>query len=192
MPRGNSLLAFVRGNAREAALLLLPLWVFCATLTGCATPQQESARQQARYSAAKALFDQTTHDYHLPSAGVSVPKRSELLNLAAAGYARLLHAYPDQPYWCAQAMRSLGNVRAEQGRLDEAIRLYAQVGKQYPAQDWEVLQSWKSAADLLWDAGRQSEARVFDQRIVDRFDTPNSPSVYQIIVRAAKGRLKPS
>ena len=103
-------------------------------LTGCATPQK-----QDRAAAAKALFEQsvTLHQQHEFSG-------------AATGYERLLMAYRDQPYWCAQALRSLGNVRAAQGKLDEAVKLYRRVGEQYPQQDWEVLQAWKSAADLLW------------------------------------------
>ncbi len=107
---------------------------------------------------------------------------------AAAGYRRVLRQHPDQPYWCAQALRSLGNVRAAQGRPDEAVKLYRQVGERYPQQDWEVLQAWKSAADLLWEAGRQEEARQFYRQIVRRFDVPDAPAVVQTVVRAARAR----
>ncbi len=118
-----------------------------SALAGCATPKQDRAAD------ARKLFEQTVKQYHLPSAEAQGASRQQLLKQAAAGYERLLKTYRDQPYWCAQALRSLGNVRAEQGKLDDAVRLYVRVGDHYPQQDWEVLQAWKSAADLLWDAG---------------------------------------
>jgi TolA-binding protein len=107
---------------------------------------------------------------------------------AAAGYQRLLRQHPDQPYWCAQALRSLANVRAAQGQLDQAVKLYRQVGEQYPQQDWEILQAWKSAADLLWDAGRTNEAQRFYRQIIQRFDAPDAPAIVQTVVRAARAR----
>jgi len=108
---------------------------------------------------------------------------------AAAGYERILRQYPDQPALCAQALRSLGNVRAMQGRLDDAVKLYRRVGTKYPACDWEVLQAWKSAADLLWDAGRKIEARQFYRQIVERFDQPDAPAVTKLISQASRNRL---
>jgi TolA-binding protein len=149
---------------------------------GCATPKQDRA------AAAKALFDQTVKQYHLPPAEARGTRRQELLAQAAAGYERLLKTFRDQPYWCAQALRSLANVRAEQGRHDEAVKLYWRVGEQYPQQDWEVLQAWKSAGDLLWDAGRKDEARQFYRQIVARFNQPDASAVVQTVVRAARGR----
>src|SRR5438552_15917632 len=124
-------------------------------LAGCAAPRQD------RNAGAKALFEQTVKQYHLPSADAQGPARQRLLDQAAGGYERLLKTYRDQPYWCAQALRSLGNVRAEQGRLDDAVRLFTRVGERYPNEDWEVLQAWKSASDLLWEAHRHAEAKVF-------------------------------
>ena len=142
-------------------------------LAGCATPQT-----QDRAAAAKALFEQAV-TFH----------QQRQFSEAAAGYERLLKTYRDQPFWCAQALRSLGNVRAAQGKLDEAVKLYRQVGEKYPQQDWEVLQAWKSAGDLLWDAGRKDEARQFYHLIVERFDKPDMPAVFQTIVRAAAAKL---
>ena len=145
-----------------ASLLLL--------LAGCATTTKETD--------AKALFEQSVklHQDH---------QYAE----AAVGYERLLKLYPDQPHWCAQALRSLGNVRAAQGKLDAAVKLYRQVGEKYPQQDWEVLQAWKSAGDLLWDARRKDEARQFYRQIVERFDKPDAPAVYRTIVNAAAKKL---
>lgn len=151
---------------------------------GCATqPQQDRA-------AAKKLFDQTVQQSHLPSAEAKGAERDALLSRAAAGYTQLLRAYADQPYWCAQAQRSLANVRAAQGRLDDAIKLYAAVADWWPENDWEIIQSWKSASDLLTGAGRVAEARAFDQKIVSRFDTKDQPQLIQSIVRAAASRLR--
>ena len=158
-------------------------WLVLFLITGCATPKQDRA------AAAKALFDQTVQQYHLPSAEAQGATRQQLLSQAADGYERLLNTYRDQPYWCAQALRSLGNVRAEQGDLDAAVKLYQRVSERYPQQDWEVLQAWKSAADLLWDAGRKDEARTFYRQIVQRFDSPDAAPVVQTVVRAARSRL---
>lgn len=158
--------------------LLVALLGACSTVT----PEQ-------RASAAKALFDQTVKQYHLPSAEVTGAQRDQLLTQAAAGYEQLLRQYRDQPYWCAQALRSLGNIRAAQNRLDDAVQLYRQVGNRYPRQDWEVLQAWKSAGDLLWDANRKDEAREFYRQIVKRFDAAEAPAVYRVIVRSSQKRL---
>jgi tetratricopeptide (TPR) repeat protein len=156
---------------------------------GCASPEQKAAQHQQRYEAAQSLFEQTTKVFHLPSADADGAERERLLAQAAAGYDELLRKYPDQSHWSAQALRSLGNVRAEQGRLDEAVGLYARVGARYPREDWEVLQAWKSAGDLLWEAGRAAEARRFYEKIVERFDSEPAPAVVQLIVRGSKSRL---
>lgn len=142
-------------------------------LAGCATPQK-----QDRATDAKALFEKS----------VTLHQERQFSE-AAAGYARLLKTCRDQPYWCAQALRSLGNVRAAQGKLDEAVKLYRQVGENYPQQDWEVLQAWKSAGDLLWEAGRKDEAQQFYRQIITRFDKPDAPAVFRTIVRGSQARL---
>ena len=160
-----------------------------ALVVGCGQRAPDPVRQAQRAAAAKALFDQTTKDCHLPSAQATGAECDRLLGLAAAGYEKLLREYRDQPDWCAPALRSLGNVRATQGRLDDAIQLYARVGRDYAGHDWEVLQAWKSAADLLWEAGRAAEAKGYDQQIVARFAGNDQPAVFQTIVRAAQRRL---
>jgi tetratricopeptide (TPR) repeat protein len=165
--------------------LALQILFFC----GCATPQQKTARQQERYSAAKQSFDNTTKLYHLPSADAKGAERDKLLAQAAAGYEQLLGQFPEQSNWCAQSLRSLGNVRASQGRLTEAVKLYASVAEHYPHEDWEILQAWKSAADLLWDAGREAEAKQFYTQIVTRFDVADAPAIVKTIVRGSRSRL---
>ncbi|NQU10788.1 tetratricopeptide repeat protein [bacterium] len=140
-------------------------------------------------AAARELFERTVKEYHLPSAEKQGAEKDRLFEAAVQGYQEVLDRYPGQSYYCAQALRSLGNVRAEQGRLDEAVTLYQQVGVAYPRHDWEVLQAWKSAGDLLAEAARATEAREFYQRIVDRFDQPDTAPVVRTVVKAAKRRL---
>ena len=147
-------------------------------IAGCAAPRPD----------AKVSFEQTVK-LHLASAQLSGSERTKLLERVAGEYEHFLKSYRDQPYWCAQALHSLGNVRAEQDRLDDAVKLYRRVSEQYPQQDWEVLQAWKSAADLLWDANRQPEAKKFYQQIVTRFDVADAQAVVKTIVRGSKARL---
>ena len=152
-------------------------------LTSCATtPNPAHARS------AKALFEATAREYHFQSAMATGTERERLLAEAATGYERLLHKYPDQDDWCAKALRSLGNIRAEQGQLDVAVKLYASVAEKHPRQNWEILQAWKTAADLLWDAGRPDEAKKFYQRIITRFDKPDAADVVKSVVHAAVWR----
>ena len=157
-------------------------------LAGCTDRPKETSKQ--RYDAARSLFEQTTRLYHLPAAEAQGAAREKLLAQAAQGYSRLVRKYADQPLWAMQALRSLGNVRAAQGRIDDAIANYSEVEQKYPRQDWEVLQSWKSAADLLWESGRKDDARRFYRKIVGRFDQPETQDIVQIIVRGSKARLE--
>jgi tetratricopeptide (TPR) repeat protein len=145
----------------------------CAAATvllvaGCAAPKQD----------AKALFAQA----------VAQHQRGHFAQ-AAAGYQKLLRDYRDQPYWCAQALRSLGNVRAAQGKLDEAVKLYDRVAAQYPGNDWDVLQAWKSAADLLWEAGHHERAKIYDAKIIAKYGGAQEPAITELIVRTSKTRL---
>lgn len=144
------------------------LWLIPVVLLGCATPRPDP--QPLFTAAVQAHADRQ-------------------YAVAATGYERILRQYPEQEHLCAQSLRSLGNVRAAQGQLDEAVKLYARVAEKYPRQDWEVLQAWKSAADLLWEAGRQDEARQFYRPIATRFDQPDAAPVVKLIVRAARARL---
>jgi predicted negative regulator of RcsB-dependent stress response len=147
-------------------------------VTGCSSSPRETARQ---------LFEQTVRQYHLPSAGASGAEREKLLAQAASGYEQVVKLGKNEPQLCAAALRSLANVRAEQGRVDEAVTLYSHIGQQYSNCDWEVVQSWKSAADVLWDAGRQTEATSFYRKIAQRFASDPSP-IIQTVARAASRR----
>jgi len=165
-------------RALQVAEISVSLWLIFSA--GCAT-----APNPARAHRAKTLFESTSRNYHFPSAVASGTERDRLLKEAAIGYERVLRQYPDQADWCAKSLRSLANVRAEQGQLDEAVRLYRRVGAEYRQYDWEVLQAWKTAADLLWEAGRPEEARKFYRQITARFDKPAASEIIRTIVRIA-------
>jgi tetratricopeptide (TPR) repeat protein len=158
-------------------------------LTSCDSRPQTPTQ---RADAAKALFEQATKQFHIPSAEAKGAEQLKLQNQAAAAYQALLQQYPDQDYWAAQALRSLANIRAAQTNLDAAVKLYAAVEQKYPTQEWEVLMAWKSAADLLWDAGRREEASACYQKLVNRFDRPDAAPVVKTVVRGSKSRLAES
>ena len=161
-------------------------------LSGCASPHELARKREQRADAAQALFEQTVDRYHLPGVTAKGAERDQLLARAAADYSRLLRVYPDQRSLCAQALRGIATVRAEQGHLDDAVRIYYQVGQHYAELGWEVLQAWNSAGDLLWKTGRQTEAHAFYALIVQRFDHPSFPATFQTIVRHANSRLAPT
>ena len=163
------------------------LFAVLLALTACSRKSDLTPQQRAE--AAKALFEQTTKNFHIPSAEAKDAEKEKLQKQAAAGYEELLKTYPEQDYWAAQALRSLANIRATQGKLDEAVRNYAAVEAKYPQQRWEVLMSWKSAADLSWQAGQREQAKMFYQKIVDHYDRAQASQVEQTIVRGSKLRL---
>ena len=158
-----------------------------AVLLGCSPKHPQSVEQ--RSEAAKALFERTTKNFHIPSAEAKGAEKERLQAQAAGGYEELLKHYPEQDYWASQALRSLANIRAAEGNLPGAVKYYAAVEKKYPQQRWEVLMSWKSAADLLWDAGKRDEAKAFYEKVVAQFDNLESSQVEKTIVRGSKTRL---
>jgi tetratricopeptide (TPR) repeat protein len=182
-------LTFEAARASQRTLGRIITGIVMLLLLGCATPARKAAERQLRYAAARDLFEQTSKTYHIPSTDLQGADKMKLLDLAAAGYEKVLKKYPDEKFWCAQALRSLGNVRAAQGRLDEAVKIWVWVEKEYPQQDWEVLLAWKSSADQLWDAGRHDEAREFYRKIVGQFDTGEEPTAVIQIVESARLRL---
>jgi TolA-binding protein len=173
-------------NKFALGLLRMVFWI--ALTVGC---RSEIQTPQQRAEAAKALFEKTTKNFHIPSAEAVGTEKTRLQEETASGYRELLRKYPDQKIYAAQAERSLGNIRAAQGKIDEAVRHYSAVGSQYPRQEWEVLMAWKSAADLLWESGRKPEAVPFYKKIVNRFDTADASSVIKIAVHASKARVGP-
>ncbi|MBC8326865.1 MAG: hypothetical protein H8E27_14695 [Verrucomicrobia subdivision 3 bacterium] len=141
-----------------------------------------------RAEAAKALFEKAASDFHNPSADATGDQKTKLLEGAAKRYEQLLRDYPDQKRWCAQALRSLAGVRAEQGDTIAALKHYDRVATDFGNQEFEVLQAWKAAADLLWDAENKTEAKAYYQKIVTRFDRKEIPPVYKIILNISEKR----
>lgn len=138
---------------------------------------------------ARAELGGITKTFHEPSATAPAIERRRMQDEAAARYATLVKRYPKESNVCAQALRSIGNIRAAQTNVDDAVKHFAAVGDRYPTEDWELLQAWKSAADLLWEAGRTNDARRFYSQIVTRFEGSNAPAIYQAVVRGSKSRL---
>jgi TolA-binding protein len=163
---------------------LLPL--LALVLAACSRSPKAPESSPA---SAQALFARASTNFHLPSATATGATKARLLDQAAAAYVELLTTYPDDAYWAAQALRNLGNVRAAQGRTNEAVKLYTSVEQRYPQQRWEVLAALKSAGDLFWDGGRSAEAKAFYQKIVAQFDTPEATQVEKTIIRGARARL---
>jgi len=165
-----------------------PVLTLAAALlfAGCARKQQSVAE---KYEAAKALFESTSKQFHIPSAEAKGSEKLRLQQQALAGYREIIRKYPDQDHWAAQSLRSIGNIYAAQTNLTAAVEQYSEVGRRYPNERWEVLMAWKSAADLLWDANQHDRAQQFYAKIVQRFDTPDAAQVIKMAVRGCKLRL---
>jgi len=179
-----------RASLRRGLCLSSPTALFLMAslvLSGCVAPRETP---QERDAAARALFESTTRHFLIPSAEAQGTERIRLQDEAAAGFRDLLKQYSDQEFWAAQALRSLGNIAAARTNLTAAVRYYDRVSQDYPGQEWEILMAWKSAADLLWDHGRQEDALPFYQKIVSRFDQPGQTQVVQTVVRGSQRRLR--
>ncbi len=174
-----------RGRCSRTRPWIVLLLLGSAFLSGCNKKQSAPASTPIT---ARALFEQTTRDFHTPSAEANGAERERLLAGAAERYEWLLKEFADERDLGAQALRGLGNIRASQGKLDEAVELYANVGRKFPDQDWQVVQAWKAAADLLWDANRRDEAKKFYAQIVVRFGK-NDAQIISTVVRGSKARL---
>jgi len=178
----------IRYSSRRRLRRLIPLLLMVlAGVPACSPKKQETPQQRA--DAAKRLFEMTAKTFHIPSAEAKDAEKEKLQNRAADGYRDLLKRYPEQDYWAAQALRSLGNICASQGKLEEAVANYGAVEKRYPQQRWEVLMSWKTSGDLLWEAGQVDKAAPFYQKIVAQYDTPQASQVEKTIVRGSRMRL---
>ena len=166
------------------------LAVAACGLIGLAGCGQKSEDPQHRYEAARALYEQTTKNLHLPSASAAGREQQRLQTEAARAYEKLLKGYPEQEYWCAKALCSLGNIQAAQTNYAAALRSWSQVTTKYPRAEWEVLTALKSAADLQWDTGHRDEARALYQKLVTEFDRTNAPAVVRTIVRGSRLKLE--
>jgi hypothetical protein len=163
------------------------LLVCCALLAGCKEKKSSSGQSNPR-SSARALFDQATREFSLEDR--SGPDRQRWLEEASKSYEQVLKEFPAETNLCAQSLRALGSIRALQGQTNEAVKLYATVGDKYASQDWEVLQAWKSAGDLLWESNQRDDAKKFYVKVVERFDKSDAPQIISTVVRGSKARLK--
>ena len=166
-------------------LSLLLVGVIC--LAGCG---QKAEDPQRRYADAKALFDHATKEFHLPSGEATGAQQARLQAQAINEYQQLLKKYPEQEYWCAEALCSLGNIRVAQTNLDAALKCWSEVVTKFPRQEWDVLMALKSSGDGLWDANRRAEAKPFYQKILAQFDQTNAPQAVRLIVKGSKTKLE--
>ena len=97
--------------------------------------------------------------------------------------------FPRETNDCQQATRGLANVRASQGRIDDAVRLHLSTTSSPAAGDMDRLMALKSAADLLWDANRRAEAKPLYEQLVERYGKAGGSQLHQLIVRGARTRL---
>jgi tetratricopeptide (TPR) repeat protein len=167
--------------------LALSLIALALIVSGCSDQGAKPAPADAE--AGRAQLEETIKAYHNAAADAHGAKKEALLKKAAARYERLTEDFANKAEIAAPARLGLASVFASLGRTNDAIRHYAAVADRHPARDWDVLQAWKSAADLLWDGNRQEEARKYYAKIVERFDRPESTMVVQAVVRGAKSRL---
>ncbi len=165
--------------------------VMVCGLLGYAGCGQKTESPQQRYDAARALYEQTTRNLHLPSASATGAEQQHLQTEALRAYEQLLKRYPEQEYWCAKALCGLGNLQAAQTNYAAALRSWSAVTTLYPQAEWEVITALKSAADLQWDTGHPAEARVLYAKLVAAFDRTNAPAVVRSIVRGSRLKLAP-
>src|SRR3954471_487917 len=90
-----------RGRLSALARLALSLALIGMLLVACSRRLQPADSAAERSEAAKALFDQTTRSFHIPSAEAKGAEKRHLQEEAIRGYARLVKEYPEQEYWAA-------------------------------------------------------------------------------------------
>jgi tetratricopeptide (TPR) repeat protein len=170
-----------------------------AFLAGCSPPvdPQEQVRfdqfQQARKEDALArdAFLEVSKKYYIPSATASGAVRTQLLAKAEAGYAQFIAQFSARTNLAAQALRNLGNVLGEQGRIREAVSAYDRVAVEYPTAEWEILQTMKAAGDVLWNNTRTNDAIPYYQKLIGRYESrTNEAEVIGLVVKGARSRLK--
>ncbi len=154
---------------------------------GCLAPPESP---EARASQARYQFQEIVRRYHVPAGDTTNEvERVALLLAARQGYEGLLAAYPEQRLWAAQSVRAVAQIHLVEGRPDEALAWFDRVGRDYPEQDWEVIQAWKSAGDHLRDRGEGRRAAAYFRRIVTTYDKPGVAPMFQTMVTISKRRL---
>lgn len=102
----------------------------------------------------------------------------ELRNRAAAELRSFLDDYPDSA-WAPNAMHGLGRIQLQQGRFDEAVRLFEQLSDQYPDTDLgrNALFSLVSAA---LEEDRVEVARDAVRRMIEQPDAYEPEQIMQV------------
>ena len=157
------------------------VWMGCST-----TPDQASNREaKARYE-----YNRIMREYRVPAEeATNEVERVAMLDQVAAAYLEFTQEYGDVPRWSAAALRSLGQVHLERGEFKEALASFEQVGQRYPQEHWEVIQAWKEAADMLWETRHRGEAVLYYRQMVDTYDRPGQPPMFETLVNIARLRL---
>ena len=139
-----------------AVALAVGWWAIAST--GCGQgPRATTPRPPGE---GEALLKQAVEEFHNRSADARGAEKERLLREAAARYERILKEWPGDEALAIQARSGLASVCALRGDLLGAVKHYAVIGEKYPHRSWEVLQAWKAAADLLWDANQRGEPRL--------------------------------
>lgn len=164
-------------------------WVISALLmiaSACATrPPGQAADARARYE-----YKRIVRKFQVPSGdSTNALERAALLDKSLQELETLRANYPEARPWAAMALRQIGEIYAERGQKKEAVDAFTRVGVLYMGEDWEVIQAWRAAGDLLWNDGKKSAALAFYRDIVQRFDRPGRPDLYDTIVRIARDRM---
>jgi tetratricopeptide (TPR) repeat protein len=165
----------------------LPALLYLAMGAGCVSPGGNADRRERQ---ARHDFNQVVRELHVPAGDATNDvMRGELLTNAVKGYLAIVQQYPDQPQWGAQALRSVANIHRAEGRRGEALAAYARIAHKYPGQDWEIIQAWKSAGDLLWESKMKELARDYYRQIVTAYGEVRDPPMFQTIADIARRRL---
>ncbi len=156
-------------------------------IAACATrAPQEDAQAKARYE-----YNRIVRTYQIPaSESTNEVERALLLHQAFTAYAALITNYPTARPWAAMSLRAVAALHAERGDWKKALETYDIVPALYPDDDWEVIQAWRGAGDLLWSARMPALAVEYYRQIVERFDRPGMPPGFDAHVRIARDRLR--
>lgn len=165
------------------------VWVLLGVLaaaSACVTRSpEEVAEARARYE-----YNRIVRQFQVPRGdSTNALERAALLDKSLQELQNLRNEYPDATPWVAMALRQTGEIYVERGQEKEAVRAFTLVGVYYMGEDWEVIQAWKAAGDLLWSNGKKEAALPYYRDIVQRFARPGQPDLYDTIVRIAQDRI---
>lgn len=164
-----------------AAILLVVAW-------GCTTPTSGAEQRAAK---ARFEYNRIMREWVVPAGdATNTVERMDLLVQAAQEYQQFERDFRDQPRWAAAALRSLGQVQLNRGQVKSALDCFELVGQRYPHEHWEVIQSWKEAADVLWKSEHRGEASVYYQQMINTYGRSGQPDMFTTLVDIARERLK--